>query len=114
MSDATPPASPPDDDVVLVDPSDRETGRLPKLEAHRRGLLHRAVSVFVFDRDGRVLLQRRAAGKYHSAGMWSKMGWSSVRTVIAGPRRPAWVSVIVPPVSARARSRAWRGSLRWA
>lgn len=59
------------DDVVLVDEDDRELGRAPKLEVHRDGRLHRAVSVFVFDRDGRVLLQRRAAGKYHSAGLWA-------------------------------------------
>jgi isopentenyl-diphosphate delta-isomerase len=57
--------------VVLVDPHDSETGTAPKLQAHRDGLLHRAVSVFVADRAGRMLLQRRAAGKYHSGGLWS-------------------------------------------
>jgi isopentenyl-diphosphate delta-isomerase len=41
-----------------------------KLEAHRRGLRHKAISVFVL-RDGEVLLQRRALGKYHTPGLWA-------------------------------------------
>lgn len=44
---------------------------MEKMEAHLRGVLHRAVSVFVFDSAGRMLLQRRAAAKYHSGGLWS-------------------------------------------
>lgn len=57
--------------VILVDDSDRDIGSATKLEAHERGLLHRAVSVFAFDADGRLLLQRRAKAKYHSGGCWS-------------------------------------------
>jgi isopentenyl-diphosphate delta-isomerase len=57
--------------VVLVDPADREIGTADKLEVHRDGRLHRAVSVFLFDGAGRWLLQRRADGKYHSPGQWS-------------------------------------------
>jgi isopentenyl-diphosphate delta-isomerase len=57
--------------VILVDDRDRELGAAEKLSAHRAGALHRAVSVFIFDRRGRLLLQRRARGKYHSAGLWS-------------------------------------------
>jgi isopentenyl-diphosphate delta-isomerase len=57
--------------VVLVDGQDRACGVAPKLAAHRDGLRHRAFSVFVRDEEGRVLLQRRAPGKYHSAGLWS-------------------------------------------
>jgi isopentenyl-diphosphate delta-isomerase len=57
--------------VVLVDADDAEVGTTGKLEAHRTGELHRAFSVFVFDSAGAMLLQRRAAGKYHSAGRWS-------------------------------------------
>ena len=57
--------------VVLVDPSDREVGTEEKLAAHQRGALHRAFSVFVFNASGQLLLQRRAASKYHSAGLWS-------------------------------------------
>lgn len=57
--------------VVLVDDRDRRIGLCDKLEAHRRNLLHRAFSVFLFDSAGRMLLQRRAAVKYHSAGLWA-------------------------------------------
>lgn len=57
--------------VVLVDARDRALGTAEKLDAHRRGLLHRAFSVFAFDAAGRLILQRRAAGKYHGAGLWT-------------------------------------------
>ena len=60
-----------EEQVVLVDASDNAIGRAPKLEAHRRGLLHRAVSVFVFRPSGELLLQRRAREKYHSGGLWA-------------------------------------------
>jgi isopentenyl-diphosphate delta-isomerase len=56
---------------VLVDRDDREIGTEEKQRAHEVGALHRAVSVFLFDGHGRVLLQRRAKRKYHSAGKWS-------------------------------------------
>lgn len=59
------------DEVVLVDADDRPIGTMAKLEAHRLGLLHRAVSVLVRDSGGRLLLQRRALGKYHSGGLWT-------------------------------------------
>ena len=57
--------------VVLVDADDRETGTMPKLAAHREGARHRAVSVFLRDGRGRVLMQRRAFTKYHSPGLWA-------------------------------------------
>lgn len=57
--------------VILVDERDRELGFAEKLAAHRAGALHRAFSVFVFDARGRLLLQKRAAAKYHSGGLWS-------------------------------------------
>jgi isopentenyl-diphosphate delta-isomerase len=60
-----------EDRVILVDENDREIGTEEKLETHRRGLLHRAFSLFVFDPNGRLLLQKRAAGKYHSGGLWA-------------------------------------------
>ena len=41
-----------------------------KLEAHERGQLHQAVSIFLFHED-KLLLQRRAAGKYHCPGLWA-------------------------------------------
>jgi isopentenyl-diphosphate delta-isomerase len=58
--------------VELVDDIGRRTGGMGELAAHRApGKKHRAFSVFLFDPQGRLLLQRRAAGKYHSPGMWS-------------------------------------------
>lgn len=57
--------------VILVDENDRETGLTGKTEAHEKGLLHRAVSVFVINSEGNWLLQRRALNKYHSAGLWT-------------------------------------------
>lgn len=57
--------------VILVDERDVVVGEAEKLEAHRRGTLHRAFSVVVLDGTGRVLLQRRAGSKYHSGGLWS-------------------------------------------
>lgn len=59
--------------VILVDRDDREIGTAPKLEAHETGALHRAFSVFGFNRSGEMLLQRRAMEKYHSPGLWANM-----------------------------------------
>lgn len=60
-----------EEQVVLVDSRDNERGTMGKLEAHEKGELHRAISVFVFNDQGEFLLQRRAGSKYHSAGLWS-------------------------------------------
>lgn len=57
--------------LVLVDRRDRKKGYAPKLQAHQQGLLHRAFSIFIFDPAGRLLLQQRAFGKYHSQGLWT-------------------------------------------
>ncbi|MBP6310721.1 MAG: isopentenyl-diphosphate Delta-isomerase [Flavobacteriales bacterium] len=57
--------------VILIDPDDRELGHMEKLAAHREGMLHRAFSVFVFNDHGELLLQQRASSKYHSAGLWT-------------------------------------------
>ena len=65
------PAGGVEEQVILVDADDRETGAAPKLAVHRAGLLHRAFSVFLTDGKGRLLLQRRARAKYHSAGLWT-------------------------------------------
>lgn len=59
------------DAVILVDAEDIQIGTAEKLDAHRRGLKHRAISVLVRNADGALLLQRRAEGKYHSSGMWA-------------------------------------------
>lgn len=57
--------------VVLVNEQDQAIGTMEKMVAHRSGMLHRAFSIFLFDPEGRVLLQQRADAKYHSAGLWS-------------------------------------------
>ncbi|HEY1025618.1 MAG TPA: isopentenyl-diphosphate Delta-isomerase [Sphingobacteriaceae bacterium] len=57
--------------VILVDENDRQTGIMEKLEAHKKGLLHRAFSVFVINAEGKMLLHKRAADKYHSPGLWT-------------------------------------------
>ena len=57
--------------IILVDERNRRIGTAEKYPAHRQGLLHRAFSIFLFDDEGRPLLQRRAPGKYHSAGLWA-------------------------------------------
>lgn len=58
-------------DVILVDSSDRELGLMEKMEAHLRGELHRAFSVFIYNSKGEMLLQQRADEKYHSGGLWT-------------------------------------------
>lgn len=57
--------------VILVDENDNEIGYLDKLEAHQKGMLHRAFSVLIFNSSGELLLQKRAQNKYHSAGLWT-------------------------------------------
>jgi isopentenyl-diphosphate delta-isomerase len=57
--------------LILVDKSDNPIDESEKLEAHQKGLLHRAFSLFVFNKDGEMLLQQRAKEKYHSGGLWS-------------------------------------------
>lgn len=56
---------------MLVDEQDREVGTMEKMEAHRKGVLHRAFSILVYNSNGELLIQKRAAGKYHSAGLWT-------------------------------------------
>ena len=57
--------------VILVDPMDREIGTEEKLKAHREAKLHRAFSIFIFNAVGELLLQKRAETKYHSGGLWT-------------------------------------------
>ncbi|KAA8485807.1 isopentenyl-diphosphate delta-isomerase [Arcticibacter tournemirensis] len=59
------------DQVILVDSSDQQLGKMEKLEAHRQGKLHRAFSVFLLNNNNEMLLQQRALGKYHSGGLWT-------------------------------------------
>jgi len=57
--------------VVLVNEKDEPVGAMEKMEAHKQALLHRAFSVFVFNKNGDVLMQQRAFSKYHSGGLWT-------------------------------------------
>ena len=57
--------------LVLVDNQDNPIGYMEKMEVHRKALLHRAFSVFLFNSNGEMLLQRRAMKKYHSGGLWT-------------------------------------------
>src|SRR6478609_10988178 len=57
--------------VILVDQDDNAIGTMEKMEAHRKGLLHRAFSVVIFNSKGEILLQKRAKSKYHSGGLWT-------------------------------------------
>jgi isopentenyl-diphosphate Delta-isomerase len=58
-------------EVILVDVNDRQTGTMEKMEAHEKGLLHRAFSIFIFNAKGEMLLQQRAMNKYHCGGLWT-------------------------------------------
>ena len=57
--------------VILVDDNDVAIGECEKLEAHKKGLLHRAFSIFIVNEKGEMLLQQRAKNKYHSGGLWT-------------------------------------------
>jgi isopentenyl-diphosphate Delta-isomerase len=58
-------------DIILVNENDVQVGTMEKMEVHERGLLHRAFSVFIFNKQGEMLLQQRALSKYHSGGLWT-------------------------------------------
>jgi isopentenyl-diphosphate delta-isomerase len=77
--------------VILVDEQDNEIGAMQKMEAHLKGRLHRAFSVFIFNDKGELLLQQRAPGKYHSGGKWTNTCCSHPRlgedTLAAANRR---------------------------
>ena len=59
------------EEVILVNEKDEQIGLMEKMEAHRKGVLHRAFSVLIFNTKGELLLQRRALHKYHSPGLWT-------------------------------------------
>ena len=80
-----------EEQVVLVDTNDQPLGLMPKMEAHERGVLHRAFSVFVLNDKGELMLQQRALHKYHSPGLWTNTCCSHQRdgetNIGAGKRR---------------------------
>ena len=57
--------------VILVNEQDEAIGLMEKMEAHEKGLLHRAFSILIFNSEGEMLLQQRALSKYHSPGLWT-------------------------------------------
>ena len=77
--------------VILVSETDGQLGLMGKMEAHKKGILHRAFSVFVFNKKGELLLQQRALDKYHSPGLWTNTCCSHQRdgesSLGAGKRR---------------------------
>ena len=77
--------------VILVDEHDNQLGLMPKMEAHEKAVLHRAFSVFIFNSDGDLMLQQRAAHKYHSPLLWTNTCCSHQRdgesNIEAGKRR---------------------------
>ncbi|MEZ4778791.1 MAG: isopentenyl-diphosphate Delta-isomerase [Flavobacteriaceae bacterium] len=77
--------------VILVNEKDEKIGLMSKQEAHEKGLLHRAFSVFIFNDKGELMLQQRAFNKYHSPGLWTNTCCSHQRdgesNMEAGKRR---------------------------
>ena len=77
--------------VILVDTADHELGIMEKIEAHEKAVLHRAFSVFIFNKSGELMLQQRAAHKYHSPLLWTNTCCSHQRlgesNTEAGKRR---------------------------
>ena len=77
--------------VILVDEKDNQIGLMPKMEAHEKAILHRAFSVFIFNEKGELMLQQRAASKYHSPLLWTNTCCSHQRdgesNLEAGKRR---------------------------
>ena len=57
--------------IVCVDENDNEIGHIEKMDAHIKGILHRALSVFIFNEKNELLLQKRYSGKYHSPSLWT-------------------------------------------
>lgn len=80
-----------EEQVILVNENDEQIGLMPKLEAHQKAVLHRAFSVFIFNDKAELLLQKRAAGKYHSPNLWTNTCCSHQRAgetnIGAGKRR---------------------------
>lgn len=79
-----------EEQVVLISENDEVLGLMNKLQAHENGILHRAFSVFLFNDKGEVLLQKRAAEKYHSPNQWTNAVCSHPRegeTYLEGAQR---------------------------
>ena len=66
-----------EEQVILVNQNDEQIGLMAKMEAHEKALLHRAFSVFVFNKNGELMLQQRALHKYHTPGLWTCLLYTS-------------------------------------
>ncbi len=80
-----------EEQVILVNEKDEQIGTMPKLQAHEKGVLHRAFSVFILNDSGELMMQQRAASKYHSPLLWTNSCCSHQRVgesnIEAGKRR---------------------------
>ena len=80
-----------EEEVILVNAQDEAIGLMPKMEAHKKAVLHRAFSVFVFNDQKELMLQQRSLEKYHSPGLWTNTCCSHQRpgesNIEAGTRR---------------------------
>jgi isopentenyl-diphosphate delta-isomerase len=80
-----------DDFVILVNKNDKKIGLMPKMEAHKKGVLHRAFSVFIFNNKNELMIQKRNINKYHSPGLWTNTCCSHQKdgesNISAGKRR---------------------------
>jgi len=82
-----------EENVILVNENNEQIGVMPKMEAHEKAILHRAFSVFIMNEKGQIMLQQRAAHKYHSPLLWTNTCCSHQRegetNIEAGKRRLA-------------------------
>jgi len=80
-----------EEEVILVNDQDEQIGTMPKMEAHEKAKLHRAFSIFIMNDEGEIMLQQRAAHKYHSPLLWTNTCCSHQRVgetnIEAGKRR---------------------------
>jgi len=80
-----------EEQVILVNTNDEIIGVMNKLEAHEKAILHRAFSVFILNNNNEIMLQQRAAHKYHSPLLWTNTCCSHQRlgenNIEAGTRR---------------------------
>lgn len=93
--------------VILVDENDQKIGLMPKMEAHEKGLLHRAFSIFIFNDKNELMLQQRAHHKYHTPGLWTNTCCSHQRdgetSLEAGKRRLMEEMGFVVPLEERTK-----------
>lgn len=80
-----------EEQVILVNKQDEQTGLMGKMEAHEKARLHRAFSVFVYNDKQELMIQQRAKHKYHTPGLWANTCCSHPREgediIEAGKRR---------------------------